>query len=59
MALEIEGKLIKILPEVSGQGQFGPWVKQEFVIQTNEQYPKKACFSAWGDKADAIKRMKE
>jgi len=59
MALEIEGKLIKILPELSGQGQFGTWVKQEFVIETREQYPKKACFTAWGDKADMIKRLVE
>jgi len=25
---------------------------QEFVIETQEQYPKKICFSIWGDRID-------
>ena len=56
MALEIVGKLIKILPEVSGQSQKGPWSKQEFVLETLEaQYPKKVCLTAWGDKVADLK----
>ena len=50
MALEITGKIVKILPEQSGAGKNGTWTKQEFVIETTEQYPKKICCSAWGDK---------
>ncbi|MDR6561794.1 MULTISPECIES: DUF3127 domain-containing protein [unclassified Arcicella] len=55
MALEFEGSLIKVLPEVSGQGKNGAWVKQDFVLETEEQYPKKACFTAWGDKSADLK----
>lgn len=56
MALEITGKLIQIQPEVTGNGKNGTWVKQEFIIETTgEQYPKKVCMSAWGDKAQALK----
>ncbi|MBP6385720.1 MAG: DUF3127 domain-containing protein [Pseudarcicella sp.] len=55
MALEFEGSLIKILPEVTGQGQKGPWVKQDFVIETEEQYPKKGSFSAWGERVEELK----
>ncbi|TAE23259.1 MAG: DUF3127 domain-containing protein [Cytophagales bacterium] len=56
MALEIVGKLIKILPEVSGQSQKGAWSKQEFVLETLEaQYPKKVCLTAWGDKVADLK----
>jgi hypothetical protein len=55
MALDITGKIIKIMPEQTGAGKKGPWVKQEFVIETAEQYPKKICCSAWGDKVDALK----
>ncbi len=55
MALEFEGSLIKVLPEVTGQGKNGVWVKQDFVLETEEQYPKKACFTAWGDKAADLK----
>ncbi len=55
MALDVTGKLFKILPEVTGAGKNGNWVKQEFVIETMEQYPKKACFSVWGDKVASLK----
>ncbi len=55
MALEFEGNLVKVLSEVTGQGKNGAWVKQEFVLETEDQYPKKACFSAWGDKAADLK----
>lgn len=55
MALEFEGSLIKVLPEVTGQGKNGAWVKQDFVLETEDQYPKKACFTAWGDKAADLK----
>lgn len=56
MALEIIGKLIKILPEVSGQSQKGSWSKQEFVLETlDASYPKKVCLTAWGDKVADLK----
>lgn len=58
MALEIVGKLIKVLPEVTGQGKNGPWNKQEFVIETlDSQYPKKVCMTAWGEKANDLKQF--
>jgi len=57
MALEITGKLIKLLPEQTGAGKNGNWVKQEFIIETTEQYPKKVCCSLWGDKVGAIKSV--
>lgn len=50
MALEVTGKIIAKLPQQSGQGRNGTWVKQEFVIETNDQYPRKICMSLWGDK---------
>lgn len=57
--LEITGKLVKLLPQVTGQGKNGQWTKQEFVIETTtEQYPKKVCMSAWGEKADALRNVK-
>ena len=55
MVLEFEGNLVKVLHEVTGQGKNGVWVKQDFVLETEEQYPKKACFTAWGDKAADLK----
>ncbi len=57
MNLEIEGRIIQILPEQTGTGTRGKWIKQEFVIETVEQYPRKVCFSAWGDKTDTLKQL--
>lgn len=55
MALEITGKLIQKLPEVGGTSKSGnAWKKQEFVIETNDQYPKKICANLWGDNADVL-----
>lgn len=57
MALEISGKIITVLTEQTGSGKNGVWVRQDFVVETEEQYPKKVCFSAWGDKAAQVKTL--
>jgi single-stranded DNA-binding protein len=57
MALEVSGKLVKIMPQQTGAGKNGNWVKQEFIIETSEQYPKKICISAWGDKVEELSRL--
>lgn len=54
MSLEIQGKVIKILDKQEGEGRNGKWEKQEFVIETNGQYPKSVCFNTWGDKTSMI-----
>lgn len=51
--MELSGKVIQILPEIGGNSKSGnPWRKQEFIIETGGQYPKKVCVSLWGDKID-------
>ena len=50
--MEISGKIIALLPGQSGQGKNGTWKKQEYILETTGQYPKKVCFSIWGDKID-------
>lgn len=51
--MEIKGKIIHILPLQDGVSKAGnPWKKQEYVLETLEQYPKKVCFDLFGDKAD-------
>ena len=47
--MEISGKIIAVLPLQSGTGRNGNvWEKQEFVVETQEQYPKKMCYSLFG-----------
>ncbi|QYH40278.1 DUF3127 domain-containing protein [Algoriphagus sp. NBT04N3] len=51
--MELSGKVIQKLPEVSGNSKSGnAWRKQEFIIETPGQYPKKVCVAIWGDKID-------
>lgn len=50
--MEITGKIIQVLEEKSGQSAKGGWRKQEYILETQEQYPKKVCFVVWGDKID-------
>ncbi len=49
MSFSTEGKLIKVLPEQSGEGRNGRWVRQDFVIEIPGEYPKTMCFSLWGE----------
>lgn len=59
--MELSGKIIQILPEESGQSARGEWRKQQYILETEGQYPKKVCFMAWGDKIDefALKEGEE
>ncbi len=50
--MEVKGKVIQLLQLQTGTGKKGTWKKQEFIIETQTQYPKKVCLSAWGDKID-------
>lgn len=59
MSLEIVGKIVQFLPEVSGEGQNGPWKKREVIIETLEQYPKKIALSCWNERVDDINKIKE
>ena len=52
VTLEISGKIIEILEVKSGKSANGEWRKQEYVLETEAQYPKKVCFMAWGEKID-------
>lgn len=48
--LEITGKIVQIDEPVKGQSAKGEWKKQQFILETDDQYPKKICFINWNDK---------
>ncbi|MAH84951.1 MAG: hypothetical protein CBB68_11760 [Rhodospirillaceae bacterium TMED8] len=50
--MELTGKIIQLLEMKSGESAKGPWRKQEYILETDGQYPKKVCFMAWSDKID-------
>lgn len=49
--MEITGKIIAVLPANSGvSARTGnPWMSQEYVIETHDQYPRKCCFRVFGE----------
>lgn len=50
--MEVNGKIVQLLGVQTGQGKNGTWKKQEFILETGDQYPKKICIAVWGDKID-------
>lgn len=54
--MEIQGRIIKVLPEVGGVSKSGnEWRKQEYILETPGQYPRKVCFNLWGDRIDQFR----
>jgi len=52
--MDIVGKIIQVLPLQEGVGKTGnPWKVQSYVLETQEQYPRKVCFEIFGE--DRIK----
>ena len=55
MSLVLKGKLSRILEPESGMSKAGnQWKKQEFLIETSDQFPKKVCFTLFNDKVSAL-----
>lgn len=48
--MQLTAKLIQLLPIQTGSGKNGEWKKQDIIVETDGQYPKKVCVSIWGDK---------
>lgn len=46
----LTAKLAQLLPLQTGMGKNGQWRKQDIIVETDNQYPKKICISIWGDK---------
>lgn len=50
--MEIQGKVIELLEPKGGQSARGSWKKQDFIIETEDSFPKKVCITNWNDKVD-------
>lgn len=60
MSYTEKGKIIRILQPESGVSKAGKeWSKQEFVIETQDQFPKKICFTLFGDKVSMLNGFAE
>jgi hypothetical protein len=45
--MEISGKVIAVCEKKSGTTANGEWTSQDFVIETDGQYPKKVCLNCY------------
>lgn len=55
MAMDVKGTLIEVLKLESGVSKAGKeWQKRDFVIETDDQYPKKIAFTLFSDKVSLI-----
>lgn len=58
MALELTGKIVQKLNKTEGVSKAGKnWSKQEFVIETQETYPKKVCLSVMNEKVSELEKF--
>jgi len=48
--MQITAKLVQLLPLQTGVSKNGEWKKQDIIVETDGQYPKKICVAIWGDK---------
>jgi len=48
--MQLTAKLTQLLPIQTGTGKNGVWKKQDIIVETDGQYPKKVCISIWGEK---------
>ncbi len=53
--MELQGKVIVVLPERTGVSSKGEWKSQDFVIETHESYPHKMVFNVFG--AERLERF--
>lgn len=55
MDLTIKGKLIEVGEIKSGTSKNQKeWKKQNIVLETDGQYPKKVCLQLWNDKVNSL-----
>lgn len=50
--MEIIGKVVQLGTLTEGNSPRGPWKKQELIIETLEQYPKKICLTCWNERVN-------
>ena len=53
--MDLQGKVIAVLPPREGTSARGPWRSQEYEIGTHDQYPKKMVCNVFG--ADRIEQF--
>lgn len=53
--MKISGTVLQVLVNQSGQSINGAWSRQNIIIETADDYPKKVCISIWNNRVDISK----
>jgi len=48
--MKIKGKILKVLPVVTGNGKYGNWMRREIVIAQDNKYNSQLCLCIWDKK---------
>jgi hypothetical protein len=56
--MKLTAKFIKLFSPQTGSSSNGTWLKQNFVVETKETYPKKVVLTNWNNQID-ISRLSE
>lgn len=57
--MEVKGKVIFIGEVITGEGSNGTWQRQDVVIETDGQYPKKIAIGCMGKVVDSVEQLTE
>lgn len=58
--MNVQGTIVSILPDQTGVSKAGKeWSKKEFVIETDDQFPKNIAFTLFGDKIGLLNGKKQ
>lgn len=52
--MELKGKVIELKPVITGESKNGEWKRQDIIIETAGNYPKKVCVARWGKLIDSV-----
>ena len=47
--MELQGRIIAVLPMKSGRTAKGEWKVQQYVLETDDKYPKRLLFDLFGE----------
>jgi hypothetical protein len=50
--MQLQAKLIQLLPVQTGESKNGIWKKRDMIVETEGQYPKKICVTLWNERVE-------
>ena len=53
--MEVEGKVVQILPATSGTSARGPWQRQDVVFELTQEFSRKVCVKFFNKPDDVAK----